>query len=223
MKSFILVAHFLTLVGCATQYTVYVDSIVNPESSLNQTTFEIFPGNSKIVQIDLVYNEFLEYTKNALSIAGLKHSSINPEMAILLDYGISGPQSNLETRIIPVWGQGTTTQVNNLYGQKVGTLQSGPGVQNNVSSTNSYTTFTRFIKLTAFDSKQIKSKKENSAPKAIWVTKVTSTGASDDLRAVFPIMLGPTIDYFGANTKGNVRVDVNPSDSTIKRLINFKK
>jgi len=53
----------------------------------------------------------------------------------------------------------------------------------------------------------------------LWKTTITSVGQSDDLRRVFPVMLGAAQEFIGKDTHGKVDVVLYPDDNRVKRIL----
>lgn len=164
---------FICLVGasgCAIQpyFEVSVSSINNGSPSINKTCF-IGSGMENVTIDDLKFKEFSSYLKRALESRGYTlDDPENAEIIILLGYGISDPQKN--TAAMPIWGQtgissSTTYGTINSYGygsaSYTGTTYHTPTYGITGYAPISYTTYTRYAVITAYDWKEyLQSKKK---------------------------------------------------------------
>ncbi len=221
---------FLFLLGCTTtrsNYTVKVDAIA--DTDLIAETYILKSGMKDVSENDLRFKEYSRIVANALSKKGYKQISDikNAHMVVLFSYGISNPNSKVSTIQMPVYGSqnNTTTVVKNSWGQKIGSFETqpsnpfAPGGYQPVSV--EFTTYNRFILLTAFDAKDVlkpRAKDEKFDPKMTWETKVTSTGSSGDLRKVFPIMMLGAMPYIGKNSGEQRIIDLELDPEKDPRL-----
>ena len=228
MRYFVSLTLLLAAIGCSPKYLVKVDSI-NDSRSYGQK-YVLFPGDDKADE--LLFGEFARYVEAALA----KHNYVrvdNPKdanLAIVLMYGISGPQTEIATAIVPVTErkQGSTYNVNSTthgnYGQSYrtqGTVKENDKYETSYqSNTYTYTTHTRVVVLTAYSTEAV-SRNPKTQPKAVWQTKLASTGSSSDLRSVFPIMIAAGANQFGMNTKGQIEVELSDSDKRIQEIKSY--
>ena len=223
-----IVTCLILCVGCATTtFHVNVDSL---SSKLNQSykKYILFPGNKDILPNDLQFQEFSQYVNRALISEGFTPTENidEAELAIFLGYGIGNPEEHLYSYSIPVYGQtgvsSSSTYGNiNTYGNS-GSYSSRTtytpqyGVTGYNSGVGSYVTYFRYILLTAFDLNEWrKSQKEVQ----VWKTTITSSGSSEDLRRVFPVLIGASKDYIGKNTGKKIKIVLEESD---KRVLEIK-
>ncbi len=78
----------------------------------------------------------------------------------------------------------------------------------------SYTVYTRWLKLSLFDSSFIEHKVD-----PLWIGTITSSGRSSDLREVLNYMLVCAFDHFGENTKKQIITELPADDKRVKALI----
>lgn len=194
------VAVFLALIsaGCATTYKVQVNSFaIEAESG---SKYVLVSQDPTITPGDLQFQEYSRHVHRALEYAGyeLAADETKSDVAVYLEYGISGPQTELSTKTVPI------------------TSYHSGGTSSRSSSTTSYipvteasTVFARFIKLTCIDLKTLRTTKR---VRQLWQTTVRSTGTSGDFRQVFPVMMGAALDYLGENTGNERTVALNESD-----------
>jgi hypothetical protein len=223
--------HFLLLsvsllVGCVTvqpHFEVYVDSIA-AEGVLGGGTFILLPGNKDTSVSDLQFKEFASYAHRALISRGFAPASSfeKADLAIFLAYGIGNPEKHQYTYSLPVWGQtgvssSSTYGTISTYGSSAtysGTTTYTPsyGITGYTTHTGSLTTYFRFALLSAYDLKTYRATKKEAQ---VWQTTVTSTGSSNDLRRVFPIMVTATERYLGTNTGQKVKVVLYEDDPAV--------
>ncbi len=215
----------LLLSGCVTTqdgFVVDVDSISG--SDLDKRSYILMPGNKDTRADDLQFKEYAAYVNRALRDQGFMpvESFEEASLAIFLIYGIGDPQEHQYSYSIPTWGQTgvsssyTTGTVNSYkgYGSYSGTTTYVPayGITGSMSQAGSYTTFFRFMVLDAADLDEYrKSKKEVQ----LWKTTVASSGSSDDLRRVFPVLVAASKRYIGKNTGRKVKVNIYEEDEQV--------
>jgi hypothetical protein len=89
------------------------------------------------------------------------------------------------------------------------------GVTGYQTQANSYTTYTRFLEVTAYDLSAYRHEKRQ---RQVWKTSAVSTGASNDLRLVLPYMIAAIKPYVAGNTGRSVRVELEEEDPTVSSL-----
>ena len=221
-KSFVLLMVMMfVLSGCAaSQFYVKVDSLMLDNT---KTKYVLVPSVKGVSESDLQYIEFSRYIdevlrgKGYLKVADLKES----EIAIFLNYGISEPQESIST--VPIIGQ---TGVSSVY--TTGTF-SKHGRSSRYTGTTTYTpiygvtgyipvsrtTYTRYIVLTAYDAQgYLDNKKEVQ----LWKTTIISSGASGDLRRVFPVLTAASSKYIATNTGSQIEVLIDENDAEVLKL-----
>lgn len=208
--------------GCATQtqFIVSVSSINNGISSINKTCY-IGSGMENVSVDDLKFKEFSSYLTRSLESRGYKITDNldNAEVIILLAYGIGEPQTNVAS--MPVWGQtgissSTTYGTINPYGygsaSYTGTTYHTPTYGITGYAPISYTTYTRYAKITAYDWQQYK---QSEKEVMLWQTDIVSSGSSSDLRQVFPVMVAGATPYIGENTGKSVQVTLTENSTQV--------
>ena len=193
----ILLSLIALVTSCASKYEVRVDSIsryANPTGS-----FAVISGMKDIANDDLRFQEFANVVSNGLKKKGfvLVTENERPDFVVLLNYGISRPQTSTHVSSSPVYGS-RTSYVNNIYGQQIGSVNSY-GVQSYRTQTYDVTNYTRYVLLKAY----------NSEEKELWQTTITSTGTSSDLRQVFPFMVHAAVPFFGVTTDKQEEIEVS--------------
>jgi len=162
----------------------------------------------------------------------IKANSIeDADIFLFLSYGVGEPESYQQARSVPIYGFKTippskahrTIISSGQYGHTPRTGRRGPpppsfidreetntfyssqyGVTGYRTEIDTYTRYTRFIVLEAYTQNQFKDKTNQ-----IWRTKVTSTGKSQDLRAIFPYMLIVMKPYIAESTGHAIDIDIS--------------
>lgn len=74
---------------------------------------------------------------------------------------------------------------------------------------------TRWMNLTAIDMSVFRKTKKVSE---VWTVDVASTGDSDDLRYIMPMMLAACEPYIGRQTEAQIYIEMSPNDERIERI-----
>lgn len=227
--AFLFIVSMLTLTSCATNKTKYLVNIdtLSSGAANAKSAYLMIPGSEAAAQDDLQFNEYATYVDRALMNHGFTPAKSPKETMVLifLNYGIGDPQQHRYTYSTPIIGQtgvsssystGTLSTYGN-YSSYSGTTTNTPtyGVTGSVRHTGTRTTYDRFITLSAFDVDEYRSSKNASK---LWETSITSTGASGDLRLVFPVMVAASQEYIGINTGRKIEVDIYATDERITEI-----
>lgn len=218
----------VSVAGCATptRYFSKVDSLARPDT-FEKRRYLLVPGNSDVRESDLQFQEFASYVKVALRDKGFIEAASfeNADVAIFVTYDIGDPQTHRYSYSVPIWGQTgvasrTTQGTVSAYGNTAtysGTTTYTPsyGMVGSSTQTSSYTTYSRFLTLDAYD---IASYIEREEMIQIWRTSVVSTGSSDDLRLVMPYMIAAMKPHLGTNTAGRVEIVIPENDSRVRQV-----
>ena len=231
MKNVFILLLCLGLYGCATvpRYNVGVNSINSGEEIVGGKKCVIFPGMKDTTKDDLQFTEYERYVARALSKKGYTVTD-NPgeaEIAVFLSYGIGDPQAHTFSYSMPVFGQ-TGVSSAQTYGSVQGfgnsatysgttTYTPSYGVVGATSGVGEYTTYTRYIRLDAFD---LIAYRESKKEKHLWKTDMISTGSSGDLRRVFPVMVAAAVPYISENTQNMKEIQLEENDKRILEIVN---
>ena len=231
---FVLIGLVLTVIGCAItlpqsvpQYLVHVDSL-RGDTFQDRSTFYLFSGKEGVEPTDLQFREFSNCVRNALTVLGYTEAKDPKQagIAVFLNYGIGEPQTTYFSYSYPVYGitgGGTTTfsalasgggATTHLSGSATQPLQFG--VVGNKSKTESRTSYQRYITLEALS---VASFSETQQKIPVWKTTITSSGASGDFRAVFPVMLAASQQYIAGDTGNRVDVFILGDDPAILKVL----
>ncbi len=206
------------------RFVVAVDALGALGAS-SGSTYVIFPGAEGVLPGDLQFREFASYVDRALRRSGFMPASDpqSVDLAIFMNYGIGEPQTTSYSYSYPVFGVtggGTSTFSGYTYGSggtsyTTGTVTSQPtyGVVGSGARTVAYTTYFRYLVLSAIDVKHYLSTQE---PRELWRVTITSTGSSGDLRQVFPILVAAGSGYLDKDTGRQVTVTLHENDLAVE-------
>ncbi|NKB24991.1 MAG: DUF4136 domain-containing protein [Kiritimatiellae bacterium] len=201
-------------------FHVNVDSIGDARGN---KTYILLPGNKDTKAADLQFREYAAYVNRALQEKGFTPAETfqKANVGIFLGYGIGEPQEHQYVYSLPIWGQtgvlsSYRTGAFSSYGYCGTTIYTPTyGVIGSTTHSSSYTTYSRFISLDAVDlDEYTKTEKEVQ----LWKTTVTSSGSSDDLRRVFPILIAASKDYIATNTGKKVKVKLLEEDARVMAI-----
>jgi maltoporin len=210
MKKFTLgILSLLLLTGCANHINSKINSLASP-AAISKLHFFIVPGNKGVSSYDLQFQEFSTYVKQALIDRGFKQASSmdKADIAIFLSYGIGTPETHFYSYKLPIYGQTKIPSSNtkgaifspdknqSMYSSSTSYTPSY-GITGYTTQIASYTTYTRFLILDAYETKSLLNEKKMIQ---VWKTVVTSIGDSEDLRYIFPYMVCSMKPYMATNT-----------------------
>ncbi|NLD36068.1 MAG: hypothetical protein GX654_04285 [Desulfatiglans sp.] len=231
----------LALCGCSTlsnfgraRFSIAVDSLAASGAD-SKKTYLLLPGNQGVTEADLQFKEYAEYLKRVLNKKGYVYteSKDDADVAIYLAYGMGDPETHLYSYDMPVWGRTgyyasrtrvaeTTTDGKTSY-RTYTTYTPSYGFIGYNSYIDSVTTYMRFAVITAYDYSQFK---KDETEVQLWKTTVSSTGTTDDLRRIFPMLMAASIPYLATDTGRKVYMtmyETDPVVQEIKRGTPFKK
>mgnify|MGYP000023530701 CR=1 FL=1 len=223
----ILLSALVFLTACAsivqpTTFMIETNSISGIGADLKKQ-YMLLPLNENLTFDDLEFSEYALHVAFALEQQGYEIAEGEPEVVIVLDYGIGDAQTKNYSYSVPTFGQtgsiGSTTYGSiSSTGNISATTTNIPtyGITGSNSYSSSYDVYTRYINIMAFDNKEID---QSGKAKQLWITKVKSTGTSNDLRRVFPIMMSMASKYLGKDTGQTMKDSVTENSSIV---MNFK-
>lgn len=206
---------------------VEINSYADKEK-INLNRYIIYPADENISLGSLEFKEFSSYVKNVLDARGFIEVSDVGQADILLffSYGIGEPKLEYSTRLIPEWGQ--VGIVSNTTGSV-----SGYGNSTRFSSRTSHspqygltgfrqqvtakTVYTRFVSLFAYSYSS--GAKDSKSLSEVWRVVAESTGNSNDLRFIAPLMIAGSADYIAKNSRKRIKVNINENDPKVQRLL----
>ncbi len=195
------------------QYHVDVSSFADPATG-SKWSFALYPGVEGANAADLEYREFARYIRKALVSNGLIEANDpeSAELAIFVNYGIGEPKTTYYSYSMPVLGTTGGRIVHDFSGPFKPSTPGRLAVVGSRNVTGSRTTYYRYLILEALDAQRLR---EGGEAVPVWETRLTSTGASGDLRRVMPILVAVGEDYFGTNTGQQVTVRVDEDDPSV--------
>jgi hypothetical protein len=228
-RFFLLLLVLVAFSGCyrSLTYISDVDSIALTDSSIGKR-YLLVPGNQNVTADDLEFNEYARYVDRILAPLGFSKAAAEPQadVAIFLSYGVGDPQTHQYSTSIPVYGQtgvsssmttGTITPMGGGMASYSGTTNYTPtyGVTGYQTRMRSYTTYTRFLQIAAYD---LASYRHERKQRQVWKTTAISVGRSNDLRLVFPYMVAAVKQYVAGNTGKSIRVELAEDDPSATLL-----
>lgn len=195
---------------------IRVDSLAS-STARSKVAFYVMPGMPNLQPEELEFREFKYQAEQALLYEGFTMSAdaSSAEIAIFLSYGIGQPQVHYETITSPTFGLVPDGSYSvNTQSQTFGntTYSSSSVHQGQHLAVTGYETqvrtrvrYDRFLTLSAID---VAYYKATGKIGEVWRTTVTSTGSSDDLRRIFPVMMAAAMRRFAITTRGKVDVEI---------------
>ncbi|MCS1409230.1 MAG: hypothetical protein M2R45_02410 [Verrucomicrobia subdivision 3 bacterium] len=224
------VAAAIFLSGCATgpPFHVAVNGLAPQTVSSTASSCVILPGNQDVTPDNLQFREYAAYVERALIRRGFHPASRleEPDLAIFLSYGIGDPKEHFYSYSLPIFGQtgvsssttyGTISSYSDGFASYSGTTYYTPtyGITGYSNHVGTRVTYTRHILIDAVNYTASTSQ-DKLVP--VWKCAITSTGSSDDLRRVFPIMLGAAAQYLGVDTGQTIAVKLYKDDPRVLRI-----
>ena len=215
------------LSGCGVRFKMRVDSIASPLAHQSRT-YILMPGQQDVSSDDLHFKEFASIVDTALALRGFsKASSENvADMAVLLSYGVSEPETVSSTYSRPIYGRiggGTSHYSGSISGSGGTSHYSGTvyesssfGVVGSSTHTRHVTIYHRFLELEAL---VLNESREAQEATPIWKTTVVSSGSSGDMRLVFPYLVAGSLEYLAKDTRKAVTLWIGEKDERVKLLI----
>lgn len=218
----------ISLSSCASaMLRANVDSSASPKASV-ETEYILAPGNKGVHPNDLQFLEYAGYINDIMQNNGFVRadSGANAQAVVFLSYGIGRPPTRVYSHSLPVYGQmgissSVSTGMINPFGNAAthsGSTTHLPsyGITGHNNHVGTNTTYTRYLILDAYEANEFwKSKKMVE----IWKTTVVSTGRSNDLRLVFPIMAAAMEPYIGSNTGQTLSVVISKDSPALQQLL----
>lgn len=222
----------ILLTGCATingtvvvWYRVAVDSLASPDVPSGRT-YILLPGNEGVTPADLQFQEYAEYLKRVLNKKGytFTDSAEEADTAVFLSYGIGDPETYHYSYNFPVLGERgvyshtyitKTTKGDRTTYNRITTYTPRYGIWGYGTYIGSGFLYNRFALITAYDYEHYK-KEEKEVQ--FWKTTVTSTGTSDDLRRVFPVLMAASVPYLGTNTGHKIYIRIHDNEDIVRDI-----
>ena len=223
----------ILLSGCSTlsnigrtRFGVSVDSFASGEAS-SKKTYLLLPGNQGITEADLEFQEYAAYFKRVMQAKGYIYttSKDDADLAVYLAYGIGDPETYQYAYSLPEYGH-TGYLSRRIYVAETGddgektyrsytTFTPTYGFRGYSTYLDTKTAYRRFIVITAYDYEQFKKDEKEIQ---LWKTTITSTGTSDDLRRVFPILMAASEAYLATDTGQKVYLTLYEDDDAVLKV-----
>ena len=215
--------------GCSRSLRFYtdVDSIALSDQAVGKR-YVILPGNQGSTPDDLEFLEYARYVETVLRPLGFAKatSEKDADVAIMLTYGVGSPQTHQVSSSTPVYGQtgvssssttGTIMPMGGGMASYSGNTTYTPkyGITGYQTELHSYTTYTRFVQLAAYDVAAYRHEKKH---RQVWKTSAVSTGSSGDLRFVMPYMVSAMKPYLASNTGRAIKTELKEDDMSVAAL-----
>ncbi|NLA73988.1 MAG: hypothetical protein GX846_00650 [Deltaproteobacteria bacterium] len=223
----------LALCGCASlsnfgrhRFNISIDSLAAP-GAVSKKIYLLLPGNQGVTAADLQFKEYAEYLKRVLDKRGYVYTESKDEanVAIYLAYGMGDPQTHQYSYDLPVWGRtgyyasrtrvAETTDDGKTSYRTYTAYTPAYGYIGYSSRIDSVTTYMRFAVITAYDYDQFK---KDEAEVQLWKTTINSTGTTDDLRRIFPILMAASLPYLATDTGEKVYVAMYETDPVAQEI-----
>ena len=220
------------LFGCATPlpFLVEIDTVTDKGKG-GLKNYVLLPANEGVSINDLRYKEYANYVKVALMKQGFVETDIDSaDIAIYFSYGMGDPEIHSYSYTYPIYGKisGSTTNVrvktnysDGSSSTTYGTAKSKPkyGVTGYGSYSGTRKVYFRFITLEAVD---LNIFKESNEVINVWQTNITSSGSTNDLRVVMPIMIAGAIPYIGKDTEKKIGIKVRENNYEVLQIKGIK-
>lgn len=208
------------LSGCSVnaplQFRTEIDALAAPGATIGNR-FWVLPGNPGGNEQDLQFIEFKGYIEKVLANRGFVKAATaqDSDLVVFLGYGVGQPEVHQYTYDVPMWNDWGYYYPyrRSFYYRGFYPGFAGAGYTQRIDT---YTTFRRYLTLEACETGPYLTQQQR---KQLWKTSVQSSGASNDLRLVFPYMAAAMQSYIGANTGHMVTVDIDETDPLARSLL----
>ncbi|MGD9159091.1 MAG: hypothetical protein PVG39_11840 [Desulfobacteraceae bacterium] len=226
--------YLILLSGCSTlsnigtsKLHVAVDSLTTSNATLKKHYF-LLPGNVGVTEADLQFQEYAGYLKRVLEEKGYIYtgSEEDADLVIYLSYGIGDPEVYQYAYSEPDWGYTgylyprthvvtETTDSGEKKYRSYTTYVPMYGITGYNTYIGSRTAYNRFAVIAAYDHEAFKKEKKEVQ---LWKTTITSSGTSDDLRRIFPVLMAASIPYLATDTGHKVYVRLSETDNAVIKV-----
>lgn len=209
--------------GCATTYTVKVDSIAEAATSAASATYVLVSGMSDVKETDLYFREFAAQFRRALNKKGMIEVADRNAAAveINLTYGTSSGRNEFYTYTRPIYHFSGGERISykevktDSLGQKTETTGSvyvpmRAQVIGYSNELNSLTVYTHYAVLEALALAQ-----GEASTHQMWKTTIRLTNTSNDLRHLMPYMVTAAAPYLAGNTGTALTITLKPDDPQV--------
>lgn len=213
------------LAGCASTYSVTVDSLAKPGAE-QKISYALRNPDPLLAEDSLRYKEAADFVKTALSGKGLYEAppKTTPDLVVDLAFGIAEPETRREMKMEPIYRNtpATARTVRSLigYNEKGQPVYQTTTVDEPAISTiEGYrevmvtsTVYEKYLRLTA---RENTSASEGRPPPEIWTVDITSEGESRDMRKHLPILVAASIDHIGKDSHGQKTIRLKDIDADV--------
>jgi len=210
----ILVVLALFQTGC-TKFHVVANGFQNRDRQLpTQSTYTILPVKGQ--DYDLEFQDYARMVEMKLRERGYRRTDLSSaDVAIFIAYGINSAGVRSYAYSLPVYG--TNTFSGSSLGSGGMTTFSGTtsGVVGSRTVAGSTQVFSRTLIVDVVDHAHYKN---TGQIVSLWKGDITSTGTSNDLRLVMPMLVESGFRHFGENTKKGITHVYSEYDSDIEKL-----
>ena len=188
--------------GCAQPYRVEVTS-TSSDAAMAKKDYALAAGTEDAQEEDVRFKEYAGYVHRTLQGKGFNQvERESAELIVLISYGIREPRTHYYTETHPAVSRAMWRQ--SLYGPYRWEAR-----------IDSYTSYTRYLIIAAYEAGSFR-ESEGKELVEVWKTTAESTGASDDLRRVMPVMVAAACEYVGTETKKKVDITLREDDRKVK-------
>jgi hypothetical protein len=199
------------------------------DNALNFKKYLLLPSDENISADSLEYREFSSYIVKVLSEKGF--SQVNDissaDLVVFFSYGIGEPKLEYSTRLIPQWGQvgvisnttGSVYGAGNYAGFSSTTTHTPQyGLTGFTQQVTARTVYSRYFTLFAYSISNQST--ESRSLSEVWRLVADSTGNSNDLRFILPMMVAASQDYIAKNSRRKISVNIRERSPSVINLIN---
>lgn len=200
--------------GC-TQFHVIANGFQNRDRQLPaQATYVILPVKGQ--DSDLEFQDYARMVETKLSERGYRRADINSaDMAIFIVYGINFAGVRNYAYSLPVYGTNTFSGSSFSGGGMTSFSGTTSGIVGSQTVAGSIREYTRTLIVDVVDFTHYKN---TGQVVLLWKGDITSTGSSNDLRLVMPMLVESGFRHFGQNTKKGITHVYSEYDSDIEKL-----
>lgn len=216
--------YVFVITGCATvgrqKINVSVDSSASSYAS-EKKTYLLFPGEEGVTWNDPQFREYAAYLIRALNAQGYVAAKDVKEanVAVYLSYGMGDPQKHQTNYSVESEGKRcmmpTSTRGENTTITGTSNSTSSYGVAGSQQFTRTYTTYLKYALITGYDLEHLR---ETNEQLQLWRTSVTSSGSSNELKRVLPILIAAAAPYLAGNTGRKISRTLDETDPAVKAV-----
>ena len=212
----VLVLLIMLQTGCTgLEFDVVANGFQNRDRQLpTKLTYNILPV--KGLDNDLEFQDYAHMVEMKLSERGCRRTDLSSaDMAIFIAYGINSAGVRNYSYSLPVYG--TNTFSGSSFGSRGMTSFSGTtsGIVGSQTVAGSTSEYTRTLIVDVVDFAYYKN---TGQVVSLWKGDITSTGSSNDLRLIMPMLVESGFRHFGQNTKKGITHVYSEYDSDIEKL-----